>query len=143
MGSHFATYLAGATKLFFVIVSETFFWYLKSRLSTNFLHFCWRTSGIESTKASSFSLYLMPDSTLINESCKEWIDWEQSSCNGGITFSKHSIVRWIMLVVRSVILVGTYLWVFCSWPVLNFPQFWVLRSPICSVTSCLPNLIHT
>ena len=103
----------------------------------------WRTSGIESTKASSFSLYLMPDPTLINQSSKEWINWEQSSNDGGIIFPKHSIVHWIMVVVRGFILVDTYLRVFCSRPVLNVPEFWVLRSPICSVTSRLPNLIHT
>ena len=142
-GSAFAAYLAGAAKLFLVIVSETYFWYLKSRLSTNSLHFIRCTSGTESTNASSFSLYLMPDPTLINQSSKEWIDWEQSSNDGGIIFPKHSIVHWIMVVVRGFILVDTYLRVFCSRPVLNVPEFWVLRSPICSVTSRLPNLIHT
>ena len=85
----------------------------------------------------------MPDPTLINQSSKEWIDWEQSSNDGSIIFPKHSIVHWIMVVVRGVILVGTYLRVFCSRPVLNVPEFWVLQSPICSVTSRLPNLIHT
>ena len=38
---------------------------------------------------------------------REWIDSEQSSNYGGIIISKHSIVCWIMLVVRVVILVGT------------------------------------
>ena len=59
-------------------------------------------------KVNSFSLYLMPDLTLINEFSKEWIDWEQSSNDGDIIFPKNSIVRWVMLVVRGVILVGTY-----------------------------------
>ena len=44
----------------------------------------------------------MPDPTLINQSSKEWIDWEQSSNYGGIIFPKHSIVHWIMVVVRGV-----------------------------------------
>ena len=65
----------------------------------------------------------MPDPTLINQSSKEWIDWEQYSNDGGIIFPKHSIVHWIMVVVRGVILVGTYIRIFCSRPVLNVPQF--------------------
>ena len=70
LGSICAVYVAGTTQLFLVIVSETFFGHLKSRLSKNSLHFCWFTSGIKLTKARSFSLYAMPDTTLINESSK-------------------------------------------------------------------------
>ena len=40
---------------------------------------------------------------------QEWIDWEQSFDYGGIIFSKHSIVCWIMLVVKGAILASILL----------------------------------
>ena len=67
LGSPFAVYVAGATKLFILIVSQNFFWQLKSRLSTKSLHYYWRTSSTESTKARGLALYAMPDPTLKNE----------------------------------------------------------------------------
>ena len=69
-GSAFAVYVAGATKLFILIVSQKFFWQLKSRLSTKSLHYYWRTSSTEPTNARGFALYAMPDLTLINEFSK-------------------------------------------------------------------------
>ena len=68
--SAFAVYVAGATKLFLLIVSETISLALKSRLSTNSLYCCWNTSSIESTDACSFSLYGISDPVLITESSK-------------------------------------------------------------------------
>ena len=70
-GSAFAVHVTGVTKLFLVIASETILLHLNSRVSTNSLYYCWRTSGIQSTKARSFSPNAMSGPTLTHESFKK------------------------------------------------------------------------
>ena len=69
-GSAFAVDLAGVAKIFFVIVSETSFLHLISRVSTNSLYCFWPTSGIDSTKAHTSPLYETSALTLKNKSSK-------------------------------------------------------------------------
>ena len=69
-GSFFPVDLAGVTKLFFVILSETSSLHLISRVSINRLYCFWLISGIESTKAHTSSLYATSDPSLINQSPK-------------------------------------------------------------------------
>ena len=69
-GSAFAVDLAGVTKLFFVILSETSFLHPISHVSINRLYCFWLISGIESTKARTSSLYVISVPSLINQSSK-------------------------------------------------------------------------
>ena len=69
-GSAFAVDLAGVTKLFSVILSETSFLHLISRVSINRLYCFWLIFGIESTKALTSSLYAISVPSLINQSSK-------------------------------------------------------------------------
>ena len=96
-GSVFVVHVAGATKLFFVIVTETILLHLNSLVLTNYLYCCTQLV----TKCDVWS-------DLDTWILQQRTDWEQSSNYGGIIFPKHSIVCWIMLVVMGVILFGTF-----------------------------------
>ena len=69
-GSAFAVDLAGVTKLFFIILSETSFLHLISCVSTNSFYRFWPIFGIASMKAQTSSLYAISVPTLINEPSK-------------------------------------------------------------------------
>ena len=62
--------LARVTKLFFVIVLKSNFFASDKQCIINSLYCYLPTSGIESTKAHTSSLYAMSVPTLINESSK-------------------------------------------------------------------------
>ena len=109
-GSAFAVHLAGDAQIFFVIVSETSFLHLISRISTNSLYCFWPTSGIDSTKAHTPCLPTIRDirSDLEKQIFQKLIDWEKSSNYGSVVFPNHSIVSRTILMVMGVIFIGTF-----------------------------------
>ena len=72
--SAFVVYVEAAKKLFLVIVSEAIFLHRKSSVSTNSLCCCWRTSGIQTTKARSFPLHPISAPIFIDESSKNGLN---------------------------------------------------------------------
>ena len=106
-GSAFAVDLAEVTKLFFEILLETSFFHLIIVVSTNSILFL-TYFRYSINKSTHFLTIRNICSDLDKWILKEWIDWEQSSNYARVIFPKLSIVCRIIIMVISVIFVGTF-----------------------------------